>query len=338
MKTIKFIILSSLIISLSLFDFQSCYSYSCEQDGEFTLTLSGFFSPENCPDCIIKYKVTTNGLDGKCGTTAFMRFTLEMCSAVNTVTGLPCDCISNEQMIQLSLIEAMESIANEYRTIGLFTKTITSIAPCWERKSVPTDKDKWNLDKFPEEMEVAPIGGSSRVNALEGIQGSTASNQYIVDWFKPCTSFNGCCSAEILLHYNTYSNGDLYIENISILQPPTVEIECKNDFCEPMCDALNFEGYQPRKGDSEIESTEPVSLFVYPNPTNGILNIELFNHQEGTIIEILDYMGNTILSSELNANLNDYSFDLSNFSNGYYHYRLVNSGKVLKQGDIIISK
>ncbi len=338
MKSITFIILSSLIISLSLFSSLNCYSQNCQEDNEFTKTLSGFFSPENCPDCRIFYKVKTNGPDGKCGTTAYSQFSLEMCYAINTVTGLPCDCLSSEEMIQLSLINAMEIIANKNFPMGLFTKAITSIAPCWERTSIPIDKEKWNLEKFPEELEGSPIGGNSKINAIESTQSTTTSEKYVADWLKPCTSFSGCCSAVIELHYNRYNDGTLYIETISILQAPTVTTECQNGYCEPMCNALNFEGYQPRKGNSEIESTETVGLFVYPNPTNGILNIESYNHQEGTTIEILDYMGNIAFVSELNTEQNIFRFDLSNLSNGYYHYRLINSCQVLKQGDIIISK
>jgi surface antigen len=68
-------------------------------------------------------------------------------------------------------------------------------------------------------------------------------------------------------------------------------------------------------------STKP-ELVVYPNPSNGIFNLEFKN--EVTSIMVIDILGKTVLEEKNEASTVSKSIDLSSFQNGVYIIRVSN--------------
>ena len=65
-------------------------------------------------------------------------------------------------------------------------------------------------------------------------------------------------------------------------------------------------------------------LDVYPNPTNGILNIELTGQQEKELI-LYNTNGQQVYTNKLNKTS---TLDLSNLSNGVYYLQIKNEKSV----------
>ena len=63
------------------------------------------------------------------------------------------------------------------------------------------------------------------------------------------------------------------------------------------------------------------TVSVYPNPTNGEVNFLITSPSVKTIV-LVDIVGKVIDSRAVNSELTE--FDLSNYSNGTYFYRLIN--------------
>lgn len=63
---------------------------------------------------------------------------------------------------------------------------------------------------------------------------------------------------------------------------------------------------------------------IYPNPSTGILNIDI-PVNEKTTIEVFNMLGKMVYSSEF-LNSKSIKLDLSNLSNGIYNVQLISSG------------
>ena len=59
-------------------------------------------------------------------------------------------------------------------------------------------------------------------------------------------------------------------------------------------------------------------LHVYPNPTSGVIVVELDNGNEAYYLEIFDMNGRLILSELLDINFSSKSYDLGAYGNGLY--------------------
>ncbi len=71
------------------------------------------------------------------------------------------------------------------------------------------------------------------------------------------------------------------------------------------------------------------NIIVYPNPTNGNVNI-MVNNLTNVSVSVYDLNGRTILNKELSANEN--TVDISNFQTGMYLFRIKSSeGEVVKK-------
>jgi hypothetical protein len=68
------------------------------------------------------------------------------------------------------------------------------------------------------------------------------------------------------------------------------------------------------------------SIIIYPNPTNGLINIKLI---EVDFIEIRDFSGKNIFSSKLSSGSYDFKFDLSAFLSGEYFVYLFKSKNLI---------
>ncbi len=79
---------------------------------------------------------------------------------------------------------------------------------------------------------------------------------------------------------------------------------------------------------NSINISNQTELKLYPNPSNGILNIEIENELLNKKFEIYNQFGQLVLSSELNDNLK--SLNVSNFSNGFYILKVENTEIAVK--------
>jgi hypothetical protein len=72
-------------------------------------------------------------------------------------------------------------------------------------------------------------------------------------------------------------------------------------------------------------SEQNIKLLLYPNPTNSELKCEFYSpFRDNYIVEIINTYGQTVLqkSYELHEDLNFIDFDLSNFSEGVYYFKI----------------
>ncbi|MBW8051868.1 MAG: T9SS type A sorting domain-containing protein [Cytophagales bacterium] len=88
---------------------------------------------------------------------------------------------------------------------------------------------------------------------------------------------------------------------------------------------------------SNILSQE--NFYLYPNPTNGIFNLEVsLNNKESIKIVISDILGNEIYAVSEGAILQkNYQINLSSYPNGIYIVRLITNDEVINK-KIILSK
>jgi N-acetylneuraminic acid mutarotase/aspartokinase-like uncharacterized kinase len=80
-------------------------------------------------------------------------------------------------------------------------------------------------------------------------------------------------------------------------------------------------------------SLKEIAVGLYPNPTNGVLNIALSSLSENVNVELYNNMGQLILSQKviaLNSDLN-----LENAANGIYSIRITENGKAVFTSKIV---
>lgn len=80
------------------------------------------------------------------------------------------------------------------------------------------------------------------------------------------------------------------------------------------------------------ENASPISA-VFPNPTNGLLTIQLKEVNQPVTIQLLDLTGRIIISSSLNSI--ETSIDLSNYASGEYLLTITDEDAILNTLKII---
>ncbi|MBK6526323.1 MAG: T9SS type A sorting domain-containing protein [Crocinitomicaceae bacterium] len=83
----------------------------------------------------------------------------------------------------------------------------------------------------------------------------------------------------------------------------------------------------------EAETKKDNTTHVYPNPTSGIIYINLQNFKADCTVELYDIAGNLLQSSFTKPAL--YALDLNEFSDGVYFIRLVSGDKLLTEKIVI---
>lgn len=77
--------------------------------------------------------------------------------------------------------------------------------------------------------------------------------------------------------------------------------------------------------DIKLNVDKPKQLDIYPNPTNGIVNLKSINNLNNQI-ELYDFLGNKLLSLKRQGVV-----DLSNFDSGIYFIKMGNEiNKIIK--------
>jgi hypothetical protein len=75
-------------------------------------------------------------------------------------------------------------------------------------------------------------------------------------------------------------------------------------------------------------------ISIYPNPTNGILNISISSELAGnTSIEVYDAIGKLAIKETLSNDMN--TINLSKLEDGIYVFRVINNNKAIKIGKVV---
>lgn len=81
-------------------------------------------------------------------------------------------------------------------------------------------------------------------------------------------------------------------------------------------------------GSDENPITTNKSLLVYPNPTNGLLNIKRnFNSNKTYDLKVYDIQGNLLLQYQIENGLNEKQIDLTSFTKGVYLLKIGKDGQ-----------
>lgn len=80
-----------------------------------------------------------------------------------------------------------------------------------------------------------------------------------------------------------------------------------------------------------VKKENLTSISIYPNPTNGLLNIQLSKNDNNTQLNIVDYSGKLVFNTSLNDTYSQ--LDLTFLSSGVYFINLI-----FEDGEIISSK
>lgn len=97
-------------------------------------------------------------------------------------------------------------------------------------------------------------------------------------------------------------------------------------------DDLNTKGRFSNSTNNEIGSS--ITIAVYPNPTNGSLNVKI--NTKDCIFEVYDLIGKKVMYQKLNQN--ETKVDVSSLNNGTYLYKIIQNGAVLKADKLILNK
>ncbi|HSY75393.1 MAG TPA: T9SS type A sorting domain-containing protein, partial [Bacteroidia bacterium] len=82
------------------------------------------------------------------------------------------------------------------------------------------------------------------------------------------------------------------------------------------------------------------SISVYPNPSNGIFQLEISNEQLGikNTVEVYNVLGEQVYNEPVQRAQDDYKIDLSFQGTGVYFYRVLSDGKFVGSGKLVIKK
>lgn len=75
-------------------------------------------------------------------------------------------------------------------------------------------------------------------------------------------------------------------------------------------------------------------ISLYPNPTNGILNISISSELSGTtLVEVYDAIGKLVISEKLNKDVT--TINTTKLEDGMYMFKIINNNKAIKTGRLI---
>jgi K+-transporting ATPase c subunit len=78
---------------------------------------------------------------------------------------------------------------------------------------------------------------------------------------------------------------------------------------------------------------------LYPNPAKQIVNLAFYAQTEGQVIfEILDQLGEPVMSANLGQGQTSAQYSVTNLSNAIYYWRLKDAQRTIKVGKIAIMK
>ena len=157
-------------------------------------------------------------------------------------------------------------------------------------------------------IATATINGAS--NTDQWFNGATISADF--------TTSNLTLTANTIYRWEVFETTDnipLFLFGRNNSNPYALGNYFQNDSSFPGVDAEDWTVNVQANLSSELFEREKIS--VYPNPSNGIFNIE---NEGSTIIEIFDILGNQITTQK--ANVGDTMVDLNGFTAGIYFAKI----------------
>ena len=76
------------------------------------------------------------------------------------------------------------------------------------------------------------------------------------------------------------------------------------------------------------------SISVYPNPNNGVLNVNLTSTlAQNSSLEVYDAIGKLVVKQALTSELN--TLNISHLDNGIYTFKVINNSTLIKIGKLV---
>lgn len=211
-----------------------------------------------------------------------------------------------------------------------------------------TTEDAWKKLDSKNNIFIADAGIGLNVNTISGMPNFTSdyNNYHSSNTDISCVSLDNastdCFSTIPDLNANygweehslqtepefvDAANGDYHLSSESPMIDSGIIIQGINENA--------YNGLKPDMG--AFESSSPVSVSeieeeyikIYPNPSNGLLNVELIKANEDWTYAIFDIYGKLLLGSDLNNQ--NAVIDMSHFSAGTYVIQVRNEHKVLSK-------
>ncbi len=124
--------------------------------------------------------------------------------------------------------------------------------------------------------------------------------------------------------------------------------DCKgNEVCHEQC--IEYEGFEDPTGESKPDNTgnsiytgpTVIDYKLFPNPSNGIVNLEISTSIDPTItVEVFDVTGGSVYRKTINREQMDVilPIDLQTFKSGIYYVRLKSASSNVQMEQIMIAK
>ncbi len=148
---------------------------------------------------------------------------------------------------------------------------------------------------------------------------------------EPCTG-SVCCVEQYRVYWETIDGHKQINSAMCTISIPASDV-C-TDPCKSVCGELN-------KGTIYHKESSLLNSVITPNPNSGQITLKLNGTATGALkFEITDISGNIKFEKEVVKNSDEFviDFNLSNFSNGNYYYRVTQNNVVLSNGNISLQK
>ena len=90
-----------------------------------------------------------------------------------------------------------------------------------------------------------------------------------------------------------------------------------------------------KKFNSLSANLPEMDMSIYPNPTDGLLNINIYNSSSITTLSLFNIAGQAVYTSQLSALSSQLSIDLSSYSKGVYFLKAENNNAVITKKIIV---
>jgi len=156
----------------------------------------------------------------------------------------------------------------------------------------------------------------------------------------PCTDTYHCCYRYITV--TKQPSNDYFITSAA---PPLIanNYSCTSYSCTDQCSVVTEfsenTGALPKISIANISDSQDI-FYVYPNPSEDILNIKGITNINGRLIfSIFDNKGKELIYKIFNKNNNEFikEINISSLSNGIYYYK-IHIGKYFYKGSFVVYK
>jgi len=205
---------------------------------------------------------------------------------------------------------SIENPTHQYSASGAVTASLTvNNANC---------SDTYNL---PFTINAAPDAGFNFTQAGRDVSFTANATTDVSTYEWDFNDGTGSSEANPLHSYNK-----AVVQNFNVC----LRVTDVNGCAAQSCDGVNIDILGAK--DLKLEG-----LAVYPNPTKGLLNINVGQLNGDLSIEIIDMIGNKVRTVATDNNVQNYSVDLSDLAEGVYLVKVIN-GQYEATERVILSK